>query len=390
MRFGVALIMMGVLIPLFAQTSPFLQRVKDDLYLEGKPLRLVSVNKFDLFLSFLEGGEKKAQAISAIEEAGKEGFRAIRFSGVGYYPRDMRHWAREEMYWKAFDELVETAKKNKVYLIPVINWNIFLFPDMAGECVQDMLLNPDSRSRQYLWLYTYQLVSRYKDEPTILFWELTNEMNLLADLQFMNPYGFSNGNWIELGTSFMRLRRDHFTTDQMIPFLKEWAEFIRSIDRNHLISSGFSIPRPSAQHLRLAKGKGDWTEDNEREVEIYIRDTHPDPIDIISIHFYPKDGNIRLGYKDEESADVLAVFKRISQRLGKPLYIGETGEDYKQSPHVPFLKNVFNKAVELGIPLTLVWNWMSPGDRYNVSKEETPTVVSLMKEANKKFGESNR
>lgn len=364
----------------------FLRRVGNDLYLGEQPLRIVAVNKFNLFLSFLKGGEEKNQAIRAIEEASRQGFKVIRFSGVGYYPVDMKHWAREEIYWKAFDELVAAAKKNGVYLIPTLNWNLFLFPDMAGECVQDMLHNPDSRSRQYLWLYTYQIVSRYKDEPTILFWELTNEMNLLADLAFMHPYGFSDGNWIELGTSFMRLRRDNFTSDEMIPFIKEWASFIKSLDRNHLIGSGFSIPRPAAQHLRVAKGKGDWTEDTVDEFETYLRDVHPDPVDIISIHFYPKDGNLRFGNKDENSAKVLEIIKQVADRIGKPIYIGETGDDYSKNPDSPFLKDVFEEVVKLNIPITLIWNWMTPGDAYDVNPERTPQIVAMMRQANEKFG----
>jgi hypothetical protein len=360
----------------------FLKQEGNTLVLGDEPLRLVSVNKFDLFLRFLDGGERKQGAIFAIEEAARQGFSVIRFAGVGFYPSNMRSWTNERVYWGAFDELVQTARKNGVRLIPVINWNIYLFPDMAGECVQDMLLNPDSRSRQYLWLYTHQLVSRHKDEPAILFWELTNEMNLAADLAFQSPFGRSDLNPVHEGTSFMRLRRDHFTTDQMIPFLKEWAQFIRSIDTNHLISTGFSAPRPAAQHLRLAGGKGDWTEDNEAELETYLRDTHPDPIDLISIHFYQRHDNLRLGNTDEGSVAALAVFMQIAQRIGKPLYIGETGDDYPSRPDTPFLKSVLDEVVRLQIPLTLVWDWMSHDEQHEVSPQRTPEVVSLMRQAN--------
>jgi len=365
-----------------AQGNGFLQRKGTQLLLDGRPLRLVSVNKFDLFLRFLEGGEAKQQAVQAIQEASKQGFTVIRFAGVGFYPSHMRNWANEKVYWGAFDELVQTAKQQGVRLIPVINWNLYLFPDMANECVQDMLTNPDSRSRQYLWLYTHQIVSRYKDEPTILFWELTNEMNLGADLEFMYPHGWSNLNPVHEGTSFMRLRRDHFTTEQMIPFLKEWATFIKQIDPNHLIGSGFASPRPAAQHLRLARGKGDWTEDSVSEMETYLRDTHPDPIDLLSIHFYRKHDNLRFGNKDEDSAQVLAFFKQASERIGKPLYIGETGDEYAQRADAPFLRNVLEQVKKLDIPLTLVWNWMSPGDQYDVNPQRTPQVVQMMREAN--------
>lgn len=182
----------------------------------------------------------------------------------------------------------------------------------------------------------------------------------------------------------MRLRRDNFTTEQMIPFLKEWAQFIRRLDPNHLLGSGFSAPRPAAQHLRKAQGKGDWTEDSKQEMETYLRDTHPDPIDLISIHFYRKHDNLRFGNEDEDSAQVLEVFKRAADRIGKPLYIGETGDDCSQRPDAPFLRNVLQRCRRLEIPLVLVWNWMSPGDPYDVNPQRTPQVVQTMREANKR------
>lgn len=353
--------------------------------MHGKPLRLVAVNKYDLLHRFHAGGAQKQQAMTAIEQAGRHGFVAMRFAGVGFYPRQMNHWANEKAYWGGFDELVAIAKRNGVGLIPVIHWNTYLFPDMAGECVQDMLLNEDSRSRQYLWLYTYQLVTRYKDEPTVLFWELTNEMNLGADLAFQHPYGRSQLNPVHEGTSYMRLRRDHYTTDQMIPFIKAWATFIRSIDTSHLISAGFSAPRPAAQHLRLVQGKGDWTHDSPQEMETYLRDTHPDPIELISIHFYAGRDNLRFGNTDRQSVAALKVFKDASDRIGKPLYLGETGFVKPRQPGTPFLSSVLSEVVRLQIPLTLVWDWYSHSPEWAVSPEHTPEVVRLMEQANQRF-----
>jgi hypothetical protein len=293
----------------------------------------------------------------------------------------MHDWPNQAVYWGAFDELVSVAKESEVRLIPVINWNTYLFCDMAGECVQDMMLDRESRSRQYLWLYTDQLVSRYKGEPTVLFWELTNEMNLLADLEFHNPLGRSFLNAVGRGANVMRLRRDHFTTEQMIPFVREWAQLVRRIDKNHLISTGFSVPRAAAQHLRLARGKGDWTHDGVEELETYMRDTNPDPIDLISIHFYRGDANQRLGNKDENSVGVLKIFKQLATKIGKPLYIGETND---LEPGAPMLTNLLDKVVELEIPFTLLWDWMSPG-RFDINPQDTPQIVSLMQRANEKF-----
>lgn len=363
----------------------FLRRVGTDLLLGDQPFRIVSVNKFDLLARFLRGGDDRAQAEQAIADAAAHGFTVIRIAGVGYYPADMSLWPNQQIFWSRYDDLVETCGKRGVRLILTINWNVYLFPDMAGECVQDMLTDKDSRSRAYLWLWTHQLVSRYRDNDTVLFWELSNEINLLADLAFMRPYGWSDANAVHLGASYMRLPRDNYTTEQMIPYLRELAEFIRSIDPNHLISTGASAPRPAAEHLRRAQGKGDWTEDSEAEFEIYLRDTNPDPIDIISLHYYAEDDNLRWGNKDKYSAAALSAMKRICDRIGKPMYIGESGDNYTERPAAPYLADVLRRATELDIPITLIWNWESPGDQYNVSPDATPAVVTLMEEANRRF-----
>ncbi|MCS7225175.1 MAG: cellulase family glycosylhydrolase [Armatimonadetes bacterium] len=356
----------------------FLTRKGTDLFLNGKRFRQIGVNKFDLFLRFLEGGESRDQALAALDQARHYRLRVLRFSAAGFYPRQMSLWPNQPIYWSLMDDLVAQSKKRNLYLVPVINWNLYLFTDMAGECVQDLLTNPDSRSRQYLWLYTYQLVSRYAKEPAILFWELTNEMNLNADLEFMNPFGFSLLNPVHEGTSFMRLRRDHFTTDQMIPFLSEWAKFVRSLDPNHLISSGFSAPRPAAQHLRKAQGKGDWTPDTYEDMETYLRDTHPDPIDIISIHFYQEHDTVRFHIKDPSSPEALDYFVKAAQKIGKPIFIGETGEDYQKNPSAPFIRQVLDKCQDLSVPLILLWNWMSPGDPFNVDPQQNPELVRFL------------
>ena len=257
----------------------FLDRRGTELLLDGKPFRSVSVNKFDLFLHFLKGGDVEKQEVQYLKDISGHGFRVVRFAAVGFWPRDMENWANGDYYWNAMDRMMAAARENHIYLIPSIYWNCFLFTDMAGETMQDMLTNKDSKSRQYLDLYTYQIVSRYKDDRAVLFWELGNEFNLLADLTFMRPYGYSGLNAPALGASYMRVRRDDFTTEQLIPFVREYAQLIRSLDPNHLITSGYSAPRQSAQHLRTARGKGDWTIDlpgNARptlEIRIPIRST---------------------------------------------------------------------------------------------------------------------
>jgi len=371
-----------------AADGGFLKRSGAELLLDGKPLRLVSVNKFDLFLRYLKGGDERKQAQGAIASAAAHGFNVIRFSGVGFYPVDMKNWPRQEAWWAAFDALVSDARQHGVRLIPVVNWNTSLFPDMAQECVLDMLLNPDSRSWQYLELYTRQLVGRYRNEETILFWELSNEINLGADLGPMHPYGSEGLNWVDLGTSYMRLRRDNYTSDDMIAYMTRLASIIREVDPNHLIATGNSAPRAAAQHMRRQKDDMDWTPDTLDELVTYMRDTNADPIDLISIHFYREHDNMRFGNQDPLSAKALEQLKQAADRVGKPLYIGETGDNYAERPDTPFLKDVLDAAARLQTPLTLVWQWDSPGDSNDVNPARTPLVVKMMEQANRDRGGS--
>jgi len=172
----------------------------------------------------------------------------------------------------------------------------------------------------------------------------------------------------------------------MIPFMRDLARLVRREDPNHLISSGYSSPRPAAQHLRRAAGKGDWTEDSPAEAEAYLRDTHPDPIDLLSIHFYPGVDNLRFGNKDRDSAAALPPLKRICDRVGKPVYIGETGALVGGGAECPaFTRNLLREAAAAGYPLVLYW--FGAGDTpLDFDLTRSAGEVKALREAGRQMG----
>ncbi|MCL5103611.1 MAG: glycoside hydrolase family 5 protein [Armatimonadetes bacterium] len=376
--------------PSETKAEGFLTRRGTELLLDGKPFRAVSLNKADLFWHCLEGDAETQQELDAIKKIAEHDFRVIRFGAIGFYPKAMNLWA-DAKYWERMDKIFAEARKYGVKLVPVLIWNWYLFPDMSKETVQDMLTDRDSKSRQYSDLYVSQVVSRYKDDPNVLYWEITNELNLNADLEFLRPYGYSHLNAVDEGCPPMRVRLDNYTTEQMISFLRETARLIRRIDPNHLISSGHSVPYPAAQHLRLAKVKGDWTEDTPEEAATYIRDVNPDPIDLISIHFYSGHDNIRFGNKDNDSAVALRQIKQICDKVGKPVIIGEFGGqafDRDSTGGCPaFTRSVVKEAVDADYPIILYW--MNGGeDALKFDLDKTTELNKLLFDADKKLVEN--
>ena len=124
---------------------------------------------------------------------------------------------------------------------------------MAGETPLEMIKNPESNSYKLLTKYIADFIDHYKNHPMLYFYELTCELNLYADL------------------------KGNFSTDQMISFTKNLAAYIRSLDPNHLISSGFAAPRPAAEHLRKkpdwSVGGADWTNDSYKQFQKNIYKT---------------------------------------------------------------------------------------------------------------------
>jgi len=377
-----ALMLLALPLAALAADGQFMTRQGTRLLDGGKPVQLVSFNKYDLFWCFIVGGEREAQARQALASAKQHGFTVIRASAAPFWPKDAREWAKGDAYWKAADRCLAAAREHGLKLILTVNWNWQMFPDLAGETMQDMLTNRNSRSWQMLALYTSQLVGRYKDDPTVCMWELSNEANLGADLEFMHPYGWirEDGQPLDLGTPAAYVARDNYRTEHLNQAALDLARLIRKVDPNHLIGSGYSVPRPAAWHLRANPEKGDWTLDSEAQTEEMLRSYHPDPIDCISVHIYP--GDMEHWGAKGDAARIIKGLKAMADRIGKPLYIGETGD---AKPRLPFCTTVMRTAEELSIPLTLLWQWDSPWDNQNNYTPETePEVIALAEELNKK------
>ena len=163
-----------------------------------------------------------------------------------------------------------------------------------------------------------------------------------------------------------------------------------------LVTTGASSPRPAAMHLlRAARTESpvDWILDSRRELREYTALIHPDPVDVISIHYY--DDGMEAAGGSLGSPGNLRLFKRIADQIGKPLFVGEIGLhrdipglDYRSEEAVALLSRTLPVLVELEIPLTLFWTfnddrtWNRENPSFKLRYGTSDTVLAMIEDAN--------
>jgi hypothetical protein len=359
----------------------FLTRDGTELTLQGVPFHEISFNKYDLFGQFvLVGGEHEGDdgvpaAIEALQTLHDKGFRVIRINASPYYPAwfnevffdddPQRQAEKRKLFFEGFDQMLLECDKNQIRVVATLIWNIENLADLGHNSLEESFRNPEALGRMRTEEYIREVVSRYKDRPTIAMWEIGNEFNLFADLQ--DPGGVIPSDHIQSELypgPVVRDEHNNFTSDDLATFYEDTATLIRSIDQNHLISTGSSSPRPYAMHLlRAARANRppDWTLDNESELKEYLQMVNPDLIDVISIHYY--DEAMTSFGKKNGSPDNLRFFINAADEIGKPLFIGEIGLNsemqlrYDTQESMDLLNATLPVLVELKVPLTLYWNF---------------------------------
>ncbi len=362
------------------------------------PSAPVGINKFDLFTQYTgtasgcNGTEAcrrvtRAMARKALDDAKDAGVNFVRVSMSGRtaeggddndadVPKSgtdsLALWRTDPTrFWQQVDVMMDDLDARGMHIVPVLMWGGQKFPLMAGETIGDLLNDPNSRSWGLLSSFVTDFVTRYRKRPTVLFYELTNEFNNSVDLDHERRCAKSRKRFCGVMVNF--------TTDEMVAFTKRFAALIRSLDDTRLISSGFTIPRGSAGHLRARPewsiGGPDWSPDNREQFAKNLKDIHAG-VDIISIHLYGGDRNERFGSGDV--VDLLAEAKRVADEVGKPLFVGEFGEvDPMSAGPGTHTARMIDKIVELRVPYSAVWVWEFYQNKPYATHDTKPSKLSL-------------
>ena len=362
-------------LPLTAQNTLTSTTVRLDVQPTLRPS--IGANKHDLLLQYLgtasngDGSTRhtrvtRAMAGKAIADAAANGLTGFRVSVTGSRPYvrgaagHLDLWRTDpDAYWRLVAQMTDDLRRHRMQMVPVFVWNWSQFPAMtAGDTTRDLVTDPSSASARLLAEYVRQFVSRYRDDPVVAFYELTNELNLKADLDQVARTAADPT--LPVGSAEVI---GNITTAEMVAFTSRLAALVRAGDPDGLVSAGHSLPRRSAEHLRRrpefsAQG-ADWTRDSRAQFETNLADIHRD-MQIASVHYYNNGDHERFGITGPLDTGLLDVVKATTDRLGKRLFLGEVADyspQLRDDPRGLFVQAVLERVRQLQVPYTMPWAW---------------------------------
>jgi uncharacterized protein (TIGR03437 family) len=320
---------------------------------DGQPFRAVGCDHFMLGYQFHGNPPNtpvdlaRDMGTKALQDAKDEGIAFFRFSVFGYGSVDFQRWRdRRPQFLAELDMLCDAAHAQGVYLVPSLMWNYQAICDLAGESQGSLFKDPNSVSWGYLRDYVASVVGHLKGRDEIIMWELANELAYICDA---NP---------QSGNAY-----DRIATSDMIAFMTRFAYEVKNADPDRPVTSGYGMPTTYAQHLRNKpqwNGGGSFGKDSVSQFQQYIRDMHPYPIDVVSVHFYNPGDNTRFQSVGPDDASTLSYAKQAADLAGKPLFVGEFGDTQPNTtvdPTGPFEQSVIANCGRLGIPLAAAWDF---------------------------------
>ncbi|KAK6924390.1 Glycoside hydrolase, family 5 [Dillenia turbinata] len=217
---------------------------------------------------------QRSKVSSAFQEASSHGLTVARtwaFSDAGYRPLQSSPGNYNEQTFEGLDFVISEARKYGIKLILslVNNYESFggkkQYVDWARSQGQYLSSDDDffrntvvkgyykNHIRTVLTRYNKFTGIHYKDDPTIMAWELMNEPRCTSD-----PSGSTIQGWIA-----------------------EMASYVKSIDRNHLLEAGLEgfYGGSSPQRRSLNPGFNIGTD--------FIADNRIPGIDFATVHSYP-------------------------------------------------------------------------------------------------------
>lgn len=279
-------------------------------------------------------GTDTADTLSGVRAASAgacadRGFSTVRVAASPFWPLQ---WAlyvtNETAFWEKAAPFVDALSSGGCSVVYSLFWNIFALPDLFGEPLGVLVAGArgDNSSKSFAASLRYidSFVAQFGASPRIVAWELTNEANLLMDLDMSTQCPSCGGP----GSPTKRGKADNISTSDGIALLTAWADRVRAADPlGRPISSGNGLARPAAQHLRASYflPSRDWTQDTFAEFETNFADINS-CCEWASAHVYPGPDNARWGKTTDNDPTIVWYIQAAAAAAQKTLLVGEFGE----------------------------------------------------------------
>jgi mannan endo-1,4-beta-mannosidase len=327
----------------------FVQASGGILTLNGQPYRFTGINIYNAANASgcwysMAGGSTLDDSLSAISAAGgPKVMRAWFFQGLA-----TTSGARD---WTAFDHTLAVAAAHGTRVIVTLanQWpdcdgldgGPGRYKDDAWYANGYKQVDPLSGTVSYRdWVA--EIVARYKDDPTILAWQLMNE----AEVKPSESSSTCSANAAAL----------------LKNFAADVSGLVKSIDPNHLVSLG-------------TIGGGQCGTQGAEYKDVYSVPT----IDLCEYHDYGSPNTPMPG----DAYNGLQVRLNQCQELGKPLFVGETGitapgEASSPAVRAADFRSKFARQFAGGVAGELVWAWDKDGSvgSYDIGPGD-PTLAVL-------------
>jgi mannan endo-1,4-beta-mannosidase len=290
------------------KASDFITASGTDLMCNGKVFRYVGTNCYYLMV-YAASPDTRKHVYEIFDDAQKMGVKVIR---TWAFNEGKRQWnplqsepgSYREDTFTGLDRIIAKAKEKDMYLIltlanslndyggakQYVDWSPTAHKKTHDEFFTDV------NTRKYFKDHIKTILNRkntitgiiYKDDPTIMAWQLINEPQVESDASGETLY-----RWV-----------------------KEMSEYIKSIDKNHLVMIG-------EEGFYTKKNKFDWKYNGSRGQD-FLRDHSLPDVDIASFHLWP--GSNQYNLSPAQVADWIKMHADDAKKLNKPLILDEFGE----------------------------------------------------------------
>uniref|UniRef100_A0ACD5VI16 Uncharacterized protein n=1 Tax=Avena sativa TaxID=4498 RepID=A0ACD5VI16_AVESA len=368
---------------------PFVERRGVQLFLEGRPFYINGWNSYWLMDQSVEPSSRHrvTRMFRSAVGMGLTVCRTWAFNDGDYNALQVTPGHFDERVFEALDRVVVEARQHGVRLILSLANNLEAFggktqyvkwawDEGVGLTSSNDSFFFDPAIRDYFKVYLKALLTRtnhltgvqYKDDPTILAWELMNEPRCITD-----PSGNTLQRWIE-----------------------EMAAYVKSIDRRHLLTVGTEgFYGPTSAPDKLSVNPGHWFNNYGLD---FIRNSKISDIDFASVHLYP-DNWLHSANLEEKlkfvTQWVSSHFEDGDKELHKPVLLAEFGlshlvKGFDQSHRDAFYKAVYDIAHESAKKGragagAMVWQLAAEGmeeymDAFAIVPSERPSMQRLLRE----------